>query len=680
LTNERKKMSTKTSIKRIAAVAALALTLGGFSAVSANAANVGDSLFSAINLTQYTATPKTGSAVLINQGQTTVAHAAVADTATTTVVAYLSAFPTGGSTLVTSSYTTCADGATAPSKPTGLGGALVGQDTPKFQFTGTTGGTTAITAAKITSSSTTCSTAWSFTPSVTGAYVVTVFADTNDDGVQQNTEVSQTISITVAAAAGWSQGLSTMYIGAGTTLPAAASGAELFGATAVKASGTQVGSVLVSLKKTDGNAYAGQKVTGTISGAGYVNCGTASALSNLDSQAHYTTLIGNLTNGSARVSSVSSTAEINGYVVCNIFSDGTAGTGTLSISVTDQVSGVSTTLGTKTFTSTGNVTKLTITANYSIARAGGYDLGKFTGMGTIDGVTKIPAFTVKATDSAGNAIGSLSLSGTSSDTTVAAAPLCTEDDGSTKYSTGGKGYFNCYWTSATTSVSGKTANVGVKILDPADATNATYISATYAVSVGGKVAKEVVSTNATSYALGAAMTVTVTATDSAGNPVYDGAITPPSLTANKSIGGTISWGTTYYQGGKASTDNATSGQKTVFAPAAGGDFLLTGTGNDAASSVLTATATVLDPNANAAAKSADAATDAANEATDAANAATDAALAAADAADAATAAAQDASDAVAALSATVATLVAGLKAQITSLTNLVIKIQKKVKA
>ena len=35
---ERKLMSTKTSIKRIAAVAAVALTLGGFSAVSAFAA------------------------------------------------------------------------------------------------------------------------------------------------------------------------------------------------------------------------------------------------------------------------------------------------------------------------------------------------------------------------------------------------------------------------------------------------------------------------------------------------------------------------------------------------------------------------------------------------------------------------------------------------------------------
>jgi hypothetical protein len=77
---------------------------------------------------------------------------------------------------------------------------------------------------------------------------------------------------------------------------------------------------------------------------------------------------------------------------------------------------------------------------------------------------------------------------------------------------------------------------------------------------------------------------------------------------------------------------------------------------------------------------AQAATDAAAEATDAANAATDAANAAAEAADAATAAAQDAADAVAALSAQVATLISDLKAQLTALTNLVIKIQKKVKA
>jgi len=72
--------------------------------------------------------------------------------------------------------------------------------------------------------------------------------------------------------------------------------------------------------------------------------------------------------------------------------------------------------------------------------------------------------------------------------------------------------------------------------------------------------------------------------------------------------------------------------------------------------------------------------DAAAEATDAANAATDAANAAAEAADAATAAAQDAADAVAALSTQVSEMIDALKKQITALTNLVIKIQKKVKA
>jgi hypothetical protein len=82
----------------------------------------------------------------------------------------------------------------------------------------------------------------------------------------------------------------------------------------------------------------------------------------------------------------------------------------------------------------------------------------------------------------------------------------------------------------------------------------------------------------------------------------------------------------------------------------------------------------------AAVDSATAAADAAAEATDAANAATDAANAAAEAADAATAAAQDSADAVAALSTQVSEMISALKKQITALTNLVIKIQKKVKA
>ncbi|MEI7541062.1 MAG: hypothetical protein WCJ89_06255, partial [Actinomycetes bacterium] len=116
-------------------------------------------------------------------------------------------------------------------------------------------------------------------------------------------------------------------------------------------------------------------------------------------------------------------------------------------------------------------------------------------------------------------------------------------------------------------------------------------------------------------------------------------------------------------------------------PQSAGDFTISATAATGITGTFSVTATVgLSATEAAAADAIAAAADAAAEATDAANAATDAANAAAEAADAATAAAQDAADAVASLSAQVATLISGLKAQLTALTNLVIKIQKKVKA
>ena len=173
------------------------------------------------------------------------------------------------------------------------------------------------------------------------------------------------------------------------------------------------------------------------------------------------------------------------------------------------------------------------------------------------------------------------------------------------------------------------------------------------------------------------MVVTRTAKDSSGNPVYDGA-TAVALTGNKNINA-IAAGS--YLNGSVTTSTmygATVLKKyTVYAPAAGGEFTYSGLGGSLGLVLISASATVSDDAATAAAS---AAGDAAAEATDAANAATDAANAAAEAADAATAAAQDAADAVAALSAQVASLISGLKAQLTALTNLVIKIQKKVKA
>jgi hypothetical protein len=136
------------------------------------------------------------------------------------------------------------------------------------------------------------------------------------------------------------------------------------------------------------------------------------------------------------------------------------------------------------------------------------------------------------------------------------------------------------------------------------------------------------------------MTVTLTAKDSAGNPVYDG-YASPAVSFNKAVGGTAI-AASFYVAGKVTSDDSL-GRKTIYAPTASGNFTATATA--ASLATLTATAAVGD----------DAATTAAS-------------------------AANDAQAAVADLAAQVATLMAGIKAQITRLTNLIVKIQKKVNA
>jgi hypothetical protein len=285
-------------------------------------------------------------------------------------------------------------------------------------------------------------------------------------------------------------------------------------------------------------------------------------------------------------------------------------------------------------------------------------------------------FYIKATDANGNAVRSGLTWGTvlSSDASVIASASVSSTYSSTY------GGYAVTATSATGSTSGKKSTLTIRVVDPAVTTSTSYLTITKEVSLGGSVSKEVISFDATSYDAGAGMIVKVTATDSLGNPVYDGAAVP-TLTANKAIGGSLALAghgvaTGYYNGVADTqvrdTDGTVLNANGAYAPAAGGEFRVTGTSGNATADLISATSSVIDGSA--------AATDAANEATDAANAATDAANAAAEAADAATAAAQDAQAAVAELATKVASLMAGIKAQITSLTNLVIKIQKKVKA
>jgi len=184
---------------------------------------------------------------------------------------------------------------------------------------------------------------------------------------------------------------------------------------------------------------------------------------------------------------------------------------------------------------------------------------------------------------------------------------------------------------------------------------------------------------------GTADNVVAKVTDRFGNPVSG--VTVQFSTSAGTLGGgqktasyvTVSDGTVAIS--VASTEDATV---TAYQTTANDSASLAGyVGTTAVDSTLTAgvrTATLNVAATGTPTSASQEALDAANEATDAANAATDAANAAAEAADAATAAAQDAQAAVAELATQVAALIAGIKAQITTLTNLVIKIQKKVKA
>jgi len=232
--------------------------------------------------------------------------------------------------------------------------------------------------------------------------------------------------------------------------------------------------------------------------------------------------------------------------------------------------------------------------------------------------------------------------------------------------------------SAGTAMTGATAVVdtfGTVTLTIKD-TATGLVSTTANVIVSSPVAAAVkMSFDKIDYLPGEKATLTFTATDANGLPVANQlANTGDEFSWVANLATTTSLPTAAaFSNGSMSVTLFAAGYPGAFSVAAkllAGDAWATALDD----TTLTATANIITDGV------AQAAADAAAEATDAANAATDAANAAAEAADAATAAAQDAADAVAALSAQVAEMIASLKAQITALTNLVIKIQKKVKA
>ena len=463
----------------------------------------------------------------------------------------------------------------------------------------------------------------SFTPTVPGTYVVT-FTSYNMSSDTARTTVAPTatpVTWTITVPSGTVADATSTIVtrAAGVTTGSAATISVAAGSSIAQVATIRVTPLIASVATTGSTI-----ITATVTGPGTVGVGTTADVAS-------TRLKTATYNGA--------TATAENYVT--LWGDGTTGTSSIAISINGLA------VGTATATFTGAVTTVAATLVKPVIAAGST---------ATDGV-----ITLVAKDANGNGVSGATFYAVSSGSSIV----------STSVTTGSAG-------AASISLVGSVAGTNtVTIQNVAAGSTATVSAAALSVRVGSGTASSVTMTlDKATYAPGDQATITVTIKDAAGNAVVDG--TYAAFAADVTSTRAMSAGTLPTA---SIAVGSTVGVKTylVNVPNSEGAFTISalpGAGMLGAGSAvaISATATVTPSAASVAANEvAQAAADAAAEATDAANAA-------AEAADAATAAAQDAADAVAALSTQVASLIAGLKAQLTALTNLVIKIQKKVKA
>ena len=615
-TIERKSMSTKTSIKRIALVAAAALTIGGFSAVAAHAA--------ASTLTQVAGTGDNGAGGIAgpaNTLQVLVTHASnSAEYITVSGGSILSA--TNSNTVATSGLSVLLNKNNA---------------TDTLTITTPTAGSIVVSAYdEVTAGS--------------GTFPATATTTT-------------TITVSAAGVSGvYSVAKSSVYIVAGlapsgVALTADPTTAIVKTSTAASPVDSTTVAATVQVSYFDGNgtaiAAAGDTVTATItSGPG--------AIKGIADSATATTAIGtgSITNYSSNVGTNQTTHGIYTFVV---WPNGQVGTSTITFK-----NAAGTILGTKTITFAG-----TTVASIKVAVKKANVLNSST-------VTTKQVFAVNTYDSAGNEItsplGNTIVVTAATGSTTGGAVTCSDYN-----ATDGVYYCSAIAqaTAATTSdpsetytftVGTVTATASVKFVSgvlttlsvagPASADPGTKVTYTLtALGANGSAlpdgdyspgalltnAAPVSNASLTAYAFGQGETITL-----AGGTATDFTYAPFSGTLSTSW--TVA-GTAATAQSLASASVGSNGTATTYFTAAG------------IAKTLTATTLTAD----------DVAVTANTDATAAANAATDAANAAADAADQATAAVTD-------LQTQVVALIAAIQKQITALTVLITKIKNKVKA
>jgi hypothetical protein len=624
-------MSTKTTFKRVALVTVAALGFGVMSVVPSNAVINADSLtLSAATAAQNTAETQTATSAVA-----TVAFLGASGDSMS-VTASLVSGPAGNTALP---YLSITETASAISGDGSTNLALGLKYEPNVAAVVRSVGTAAVTTAKyavyVGKDSLTA-------PSVAGTYVVKLTPATVGSSGALAGSAAQTLTITVTAA----PALDPVATTATSIITTAAdtSSATDVAVTALKTAASTT--IRAIIKVSPKNAAA---VAATESYTALIKSGPGSLL-NVDPS---NSISG--TSTGTRVVAAKSTQWIA------VFSDGSAGVSTIEI---QSKAGV--VLATETLTFYGTATKATASALAPVIAASGATNAILVNI--FDGTTEIKdATTFYVNSSATTIIGGAY--------TTTGALTYDEDEGG--------------FVVPVTAVAAGTANITVTTNSAATVTTGVTAAAV-ALRVGGTTLDDVkVAFDKSSYLPGELAVITVTPVDSAGLVLSStrtadtytvfatgGIVSPVVLSTS---GATIT-GTAAHDGGVAGAGLGTDGVATykIYMPSYQGTFVFkytTGTMATTAKSAVARTISVdvVSPDGGAAAA-------AAEEATAAANDATDAALSAAEAAEAATAMAQEAVDAVAELSASVTKLISALRAQITSLTNLVIKIQKKVKA
>jgi len=616
-------MSTKTTFKRIALVAVASMGFGLLSVAPSNAAPTDLALFPTVTPLVVPSTAAVASPVKATFNHSGVVNGYGAQSLYTK--AYLVAIPVTSALVpnapVISTYTGTAYTATTGTTPTA---GTTGPGSLDFDADYNAAFKTKISVAPAAGASARINGYFdvTFTPDVAGTYVVAV------KSLIDATQVA-TWSVTAAAPDAITAAGSTVLIAAGANAPTADTDALAVTGTRVATGVDEAAriSVVAGNSKTADNAIAGT-LSASISGSGLI------------------TWVSGRANG-VRATSAAAAGKTGTLYV---YSDNTSGVGTITIS-----SG-STVLATKTVTFYGDVASVTVTpmAKSIVDTADGVttgDTAEYVGV-------------VSAKDAAGVSVPVTAGAFTVSSSTEKTAQSVTDVQAVTATA----GTYNGVKVSSSSVVlvaDPIATKTGAKTLTLTH--TATKVATTFGFSVAlDPTTTLTVTNNQVTTVPGQKITYTVTSKDAGGNPTPDGA---HAITVATSLSQSAALPTSItFSGGVGTFD--------LYAPVTPGVQTVTVTSDTIAA---TTTSDVADLTAPA--------TDAAAEAIDAANAATDAANAAAEAADAATAAAQDAADAVAALATQVNEQIAELKAmnmalqkQITALTNLIIKIQKKVKA